>query len=57
VLLSIHRGTVEITAAVEVAMSARLGPLMVSGRVRYQGSTAFACLPPVEVQAEIVASA
>ena len=48
VALDVYRGTVEIVATVEVDAGARPGRRTVSGRVRYQGCTQNACLPPAE---------
>lgn len=50
--LDVYRGTVDIVIPVEVAASARAGITTIAGRVRYQGCTETACLPPVEESIE-----
>ena len=58
IVLTVYRGTIEIVVPLEVAATACPGPTTISGRVRYQGCTETACLPPtdwpVDVQVEII---
>jgi hypothetical protein len=53
IALAIYRDTVEIDVPVAVAADALPGRVTVGGRLRYQGCTATACLPPVEQPVEI----
>ena len=53
VVLNLYRGTFEIDVPVKVEAGANPGRRTVSGRVRYQGCTANACLPPAEVGVEV----
>jgi DsbC/DsbD-like thiol-disulfide interchange protein len=53
VVLNVYRGTVEIDVPVLVEAGANPGRRTVSGRVRYQGCTANACLPPAKVGIEV----
>jgi len=52
-VLHVHRGSVEIDVPVLVEGGANPGRRTVSGRVRYQGCPANACLPPAEVSVEV----
>jgi Disulphide bond corrector protein DsbC len=58
VVLAVHRGQVEIEVPVAVTTAMASGLVSVSGRLRYQGCTATACLPPrtqaIEVDVPIV---
>ncbi|HZD18702.1 MAG TPA: OsmC family protein [Actinomycetota bacterium] len=49
VVLDVYRGRIEIVVPVTVEAGAILGRRTVPGRVRYQGCTATACLPPAEL--------
>jgi len=53
VVLRVYRGRVEIVVPVEVAAGAATGRRRVTGRIRYQGCTANACLPPAEVEVAV----
>lgn len=53
VVLDVYRGSVEIDVPVLVEDGANPGRRTVSGRVRYQGCTANACLPPADVSVEV----
>jgi hypothetical protein len=54
--LSVYRGTVEVVVPIEVATDAPAGPLPIVGRVRFQGCSEYACLPPVERPVEVTLS-
>jgi thiol:disulfide interchange protein DsbD len=49
VVLAVYRGRVEIDVPVAAEAGAKPGRRTVSGRIRYQGCTANACLPPAEM--------
>jgi hypothetical protein len=53
VVLNVYRGTVEIDVPVQVETGANPGGRTVSGRIRYQGCTPNACLPPAEMDVEV----
>jgi hypothetical protein len=53
VVLDVYRGSVEIDVPVLVEDGANPGRRTVSRRVRYQGCTANACLPPADVSVEV----
>ena len=53
VVLDVYRGRIEIDVPVRVETGAIPGRRTVSGRVRYQGCTANACLPPAELSVEV----
>jgi len=53
VVLNVYRGAVEIDVPVQVEAGANPGRRTVFGRVRYQGCTANACLPPTKVGVEV----
>jgi hypothetical protein len=47
-VLRVYRGTVALTAPIQVHTHAWPGARPLSGRVRYQGCTEAVCLPPAE---------
>lgn len=51
--LNVYRGRVEIEVPVLVEAGASPGRRTVSGRVRYQGCTENACLPPAETSVRV----
>ena len=53
-VLRVYRGTVELTARVEVDSGAAPGSRRLTGSVRYQGCTESLCFPPAEQAAEAV---
>lgn len=53
VVLNVYRGAVEIDVPVRVEIGANPGRRTVSGRVRYQGCTETACLPPAEMSVQV----
>jgi len=53
VVLNVYRGAVELDVPVKVEAGAKAGGRTVSGRIRYQGCTENACLPPAEVGVEV----
>lgn len=53
-VLDVYRGTIEIAVPVEVGTGATPGVRTISGRVRYQGCSDSACLPPAELPVEAV---
>jgi DsbC/DsbD-like thiol-disulfide interchange protein len=53
VVLNVYRGAVEIVVPVRVEAGTNPGRRTVSGRVRYQGCTVNACLPPAGTDVEV----
>ena len=53
VALTVYRGTVRITVPVR-AMADWSGTSRLTARLRYQGCTESACLPPVELPVEVL---
>jgi len=53
VVIDVYRGATEVVVLVEVEAGARPGRRTISGRIRYQGCTATACLPPTEREVEV----
>lgn len=53
VVMEVYRDSVEIVVPVDVEPTAMPGTMTVSGRVRYQGCTDIACLPPAEHPLEV----